>query len=854
MSGIIYYFTPCCDESNPFGIQNNAYNAPENWLWFEPNNTTIGYYLSVGPFSGCVTYSGSSQSVLPNITLYDLTPIVNDDETDCVKCTSIYPCNTPPPVVTPIISGQLNECGVITIMPMEVECVSSNPSSYGSSDGEVSVSITGGTPPYTVSWSSSTDPSIGIHPALYNMPNDTYAATVVDFYGDFTVTVYCTIETPKDCTFSASIVEFFLPTPTPTMTPTMTMTPTPSPPPTPLAMCFQYVGINFPNPFQVYLCDIEAAPTLYNGRNYWVLSICTNIPECSYIDVGVVWWNSSTSLWYHSITLGSTAPFEVFSTLNNPGNYPVQIPGTYEWINLLPLCTCCPSIIDSNIGLCPQPSPTPTPTYTPTPSPPPTFAETFTMIARVLTGLGQFRIDSSLPFRVVWDVANNIYTDYPAGVVIIISHTYPTPYTGNILIKSNDLSSITIFQPFDVTPIITNTSVRYLEIETSQINLLDGLLTMGTLGNSIGYFLSGDISNLPPTLIQLAATYSNCSGDIINLPPNLQYFWVNGFNFNTTNQINTITGNVANLPGTLTTITLGGSNTLSGNIQAVPSSVVQIIISGLNVIAGNIGLMSTFTHPNLNRIYIWGNNTISGDLGGISDSVTDIDLQGKNFVTGDIATLPPNLNSLIVLGISPGGNTLYGNISTFTYSTLNTIKIHGNNTISGNISSLNLKFNATFDIDGNNTITGNISTLGVPNTNNLITINGDNTIFGNIQNLPTNAANIEIGGNNVISGDLSLVNLTTSGLVIRGNNTITTFSNPNRVFSSLGKIIILSNVSGVGFDSSNIDRLLTSYANSTWGGVSKQLQLRGISTPKYTNTVSYNILTGPTKQVGITLL
>jgi cytoskeletal protein CcmA (bactofilin family) len=265
--------------------------------------------------------------------------------------------------------------------------------------------------------------------------------------------------------------------------------------------------------------------------------------------------------------------------------------------------------------------------------------------------------------------------------------------------------------------------------------------------------------------------------------------------------------------------------------------------------------MSTISHPNLQRIYIWGNNTISGDLGGLSNSVTYIDLRGYNEVTGDIATLPPNLIVLIVHGLSPGGNTLYGNINTFNYSTLNTIQILGNNTISGNTSSLNLQSNATFDIDGNNTITGNISTLNVPNTSNLITIKGDNTIFGNIQNLPTNATNIEIDGNNVISGDLSLVHLTISRLVIQGNNTITTFSNSSRIFTTgLNTIITTSNLVGVGFDSSNIDRLLTSYANSTWGGPNRQLQLRGTSTPKYTNTTSYNILAGPTKQVGITLL
>jgi hypothetical protein len=51
---------------------------------------------------------------------------------------------------------------------------------------------------------------MGVHPSINNQPNGTYAATVVDSYGDFTETVYCTIFTEKDCSFGASITEYIV--------------------------------------------------------------------------------------------------------------------------------------------------------------------------------------------------------------------------------------------------------------------------------------------------------------------------------------------------------------------------------------------------------------------------------------------------------------------------------------------------------------------------------------------------------------------------------------------------------------------------------------------------------------------
>jgi hypothetical protein len=89
---------------------------------------------------------------------------------------------------------------------MSVVCESSPPSVWGLEDGEVSVSISGGTAPYTVTWLNNGN----VSPALEMVGNGSYTATTVDFYGDYTATTVCEIFTPKICTFGASIEETFV--------------------------------------------------------------------------------------------------------------------------------------------------------------------------------------------------------------------------------------------------------------------------------------------------------------------------------------------------------------------------------------------------------------------------------------------------------------------------------------------------------------------------------------------------------------------------------------------------------------------------------------------------------------------
>ena len=114
-----------------------------------------------------------------------------------------------------------NECNVITIFPMVIECMGINPSTPTASDGQMSVSITGGTPPYTIIWSNG-----NVSPAINNLSVGEYSVTVIDYYGDFSAETSCTLSTVLDCDFGVYVQNFTVePTPTPTLTPTPTSIP-----------------------------------------------------------------------------------------------------------------------------------------------------------------------------------------------------------------------------------------------------------------------------------------------------------------------------------------------------------------------------------------------------------------------------------------------------------------------------------------------------------------------------------------------------------------------------------------------------------------------------------------------------
>jgi hypothetical protein len=173
-------------------------------------------------------------------------------------------------VCPPPLYKYQNECDVITIFPMGVQCYVTQPSSIKDHDGSVTLQITGGTPPYYVLWNNGS-----ISTSITNLGVGSYSSTVVDFYGDFTANTTCVLTGQ-------------------TITPTPTPTPTATPPPLFDDLCFVIKGRLGKNSFvNLYNFNYNG---YYNGKPTWV-------SDDTLYDIV---WMSGTSQWEVSgWTIGS---------------------------------------------------------------------------------------------------------------------------------------------------------------------------------------------------------------------------------------------------------------------------------------------------------------------------------------------------------------------------------------------------------------------------------------------------------------------------------------------------------------------------------------------------------------------
>jgi len=193
-----------------------------------------------------------------------------------IKLTDICENGQCPPTI-PTVKPP-NECDVITIFPMGVDCIVQNPTNDRTFDGAAALSITGGTPPYTVFW------EIGsFAPALANIGVGQYSATVVDYYGDFSSNTICVL------TAETQILS---------------------------AMCFVVSGIVKDQ--LVYINSPSIG--LKNGRPHYFL-------QYGLQELGYVFWNESTQEWYFCQTIEcQTSPYNI---LNYDEFYPTGTTGSW---------------------------------------------------------------------------------------------------------------------------------------------------------------------------------------------------------------------------------------------------------------------------------------------------------------------------------------------------------------------------------------------------------------------------------------------------------------------------------------------------------------------------------------------
>jgi hypothetical protein len=200
---------------------------------------------------------------------------------------------------TPSIKPQ-NECDVITIFPMGVNCVIRNPSNDKTFDGAAALVITGGTPPYTIYW------EVGSYaPALDDLGIGQYSATVVDSYGDFTANTTCVL-TAETLTISG--------------------------------MCFVVSGIA-----EDQLVYISAQGlTLKNGKPYYFLQYATQ-------QIGYVFWDVVTNQWVFCETL-DCQNINPYNTNSGDGFYPTG--NTGDWVVIADTNI---EIVESYVGSCSLP-------------------------------------------------------------------------------------------------------------------------------------------------------------------------------------------------------------------------------------------------------------------------------------------------------------------------------------------------------------------------------------------------------------------------------------------------------------------------------------------------------------------
>jgi len=163
---------------------------------------------------------------------------------------------------------------------MGVECSLTHPSP-SSSDGSISLIITGGTPPYYITWDNG-----NISPVIYNLTAGVYKSVVIDSYGDFTANT--------ECILTGS-------TPTPSPTPT----PTPTSPYITYDLC---MVTNILKKGVYSQIQTDFSPNgLYNSKPSWISNDSTQ----------TIYWDSSLSQWKVSASTPTT-----YTIFNSNPTYP----------------------------------------------------------------------------------------------------------------------------------------------------------------------------------------------------------------------------------------------------------------------------------------------------------------------------------------------------------------------------------------------------------------------------------------------------------------------------------------------------------------------------------------------------
>lgn len=177
------YVSGCCDNLIYKLVSGTKYN--------------IGFTLSINPSNFCYTVIPEPSPQTKVINLNDIGGVIITSDCDDLECQD---CSSAPSPIPP--GSTATGCEIITILEMGISCNLINPTS--TTLGVLSVNVTGGTQPYSYTWTTPTGDKIN-QKTLVGQPEGTYLIEVIDKYGDFRKTTSCSLVEPVTCGFDASI-------------------------------------------------------------------------------------------------------------------------------------------------------------------------------------------------------------------------------------------------------------------------------------------------------------------------------------------------------------------------------------------------------------------------------------------------------------------------------------------------------------------------------------------------------------------------------------------------------------------------------------------------------------------------
>jgi hypothetical protein len=431
----------------------------------------------------------------------------------------------------------------------------------------------------------------------------------------------------------------------------------------------------------------------------------------------------------------------------------------------------------------------------------------------------RFNVNASFPSKILVDWGDTTIEAFNLTTsTLTLDHNYSPAYTGSMKLNINHSNKITGFTNF----ISTATTANSIVFETSELGAFTGLTRftcVDPIAGAVSNIITGDVADLPSSLTFFQCFGSNTTSGS-TLPSGLTYYE------NTGN--NTTTGDMVDLPRGLTLYRNRGRNTTYGDIADLPSGLRSYTNEGLNI--------------------------TTGDIANLPSSLRDYDNRGDNGTFGDISYLPSGMTYYLNWGKTSGGTpyqTTTGDIA-FLPSGLTYYNNLGQNTTFGDIANLPINLRTYQNWGSKSATTGQVTSGDVSTLKTKLAYYGNhgaNTVTGTLQSItsPTGLTFFESIGFNTISGEMHNMPNTITYFSLQGTANNIEYSGKTWPSASAGvtgvQFVVINPIDG-SFDVNEASQLVIDLSGSTWSTYPN-------TTKRVTTPVRFSALT-PTAQTAIT--